>query len=188
MATHVYFVRHGQSEANVAGIYAGSQRNATLTSLGREQAATAGSQLDSMGITTIISSRLDRAEETARIIATAIGIDPSAVEINNRLTEIDVGALTGQPDRGFSAYLEYVSSGTDETAESIEAVTKRLVPLVDELHHRTGVILLVSHAGIERVLRMMLGEATIETLAQENMPNAQPIELSLSTIGMRISS
>lgn len=180
MSRHVYFVRHGQSVANVSGVYAGSQSDVALTELGREQAASAAKQFVDTGITAIISSRLERAHETARIIAQGIGFNVDAIEIDNRLSEINVGALTGQMDEGFTSYLEYVASGGDETSETIEDVVVRLSPLVNELRHKEGVILLVSHAGIERVLRMMTGEASIEILAAEPMPNAQPIELTIT--------
>jgi broad specificity phosphatase PhoE len=65
----IYFVRHGESEANVKKIVAGSETDAAITEKGRVQAEKAGQELLDKKIELIVSSPLTRTKETATIIA-----------------------------------------------------------------------------------------------------------------------
>ena len=51
---HIYFVRHGESEMNVSGHFAGAGTNTPLTEKGRKQASAAGKQLKTKGIPVIL--------------------------------------------------------------------------------------------------------------------------------------
>ena len=57
----MYYVRHGESEANLLGIWAGSQSDSPLTELGVKQAIETGEKLKGKKISRIISSPLIRA-------------------------------------------------------------------------------------------------------------------------------
>jgi broad specificity phosphatase PhoE len=63
---HVYLVRHGQTNHNVAATHQG--RDATLTELGRQQARYVANSLKLFPIELILSSPFDRAKESAEII------------------------------------------------------------------------------------------------------------------------
>lgn len=91
---HLYFVRHGQSQANIDRTFAG-QANTPLTALGKKQAQTAGEAAKKLGIDHIISSPLSRAHDTARIIAKAIGYPEDKIELNNFLMERSYGSAAG---------------------------------------------------------------------------------------------
>src|SRR5436309_1380376 len=65
----IYFVRHGESEANSLGLSAGSEFDTPLTNFGREQARKAGQELKDKKIELIIASPMERTVETATIIA-----------------------------------------------------------------------------------------------------------------------
>ena len=97
-----YFVRHGESQANVDRIFAGIDRPAPLTRLGRQQARLAGRAILDMkiNINQIVSSPLGRARETAEIIAASVGIDPAGIVFDVRLIEYDVGELAGKSTQG----------------------------------------------------------------------------------------
>jgi broad specificity phosphatase PhoE len=179
---HLYFVRHGQSEANAAHVRAG-QMNVPLTAQGREQARQAGVELRKADISYIVSSDLDRAKETAEIIAYEIGYEPSDIVSDERLREIHVGGLTGAADDGFGQYLAYLTTHAGEPQlETPADVATRLKEVLSELTDRDGTVLLVSHAGTGRVLKAMLGGIDIETLANETVPNADPIEMPVIRI------
>ncbi len=75
----VYFVRHGETDSNVDGMFRG--RAAQLTEAGKAQAAQVGERLKRLGVETLISSDYPRAEETATIIGEHAGLThtPSAL-------------------------------------------------------------------------------------------------------------
>lgn len=70
----LYFLRHGQSLANIQGNFAGQRDNSPLTELGIQQAKDAGKMWNEKGISLdkIISSPLIRARKTAEIFANEI--------------------------------------------------------------------------------------------------------------------
>jgi broad specificity phosphatase PhoE len=81
-------VRHGETEANAAGILLG-RTESPLTGHGRSQVADLAPLLAGAG--RVISSPLGRARETAA----ALGLDPP-VEIDERWAEIDYGEFDGR--------------------------------------------------------------------------------------------
>ncbi len=87
------FLRHGETEANVRRVVAGS-RDVPLTGVGHEQARTAAAALKSRGITAIYSSALQRARDTAGYVARELGL---AVQVVPELGERNWGVLEGKP-------------------------------------------------------------------------------------------
>ena len=128
----LFFLRHGQSQANAGGVYAGP--DSPLTGLGRDQAEAAGHKLAGLGITAVITSDLRRAAETAHIAAEAAGIDPARVTPDPRLRELGVGDLINTPDRNLSGYLEHQAHPHGDTsAETVTHASTRLQSLVRDL-------------------------------------------------------
>ena len=70
----IYFVRHGESEANNLGLSAGSEFDTPLTDIGRKQAQKTGQDLKDKNIQLIVSSSQGRAIETAEIIGLALTV------------------------------------------------------------------------------------------------------------------
>lgn len=64
----LYLVRHGQTEANVNGVFCGSS-DVTLTALGVSQAQHVARQLASVALDAIIHTNLVRSRVTAEVIA-----------------------------------------------------------------------------------------------------------------------
>jgi probable phosphoglycerate mutase len=97
-------VRHGESEWNAIGRWQG-QLNSSLTDLGRRQARMAASAIGA--VQAIVSSDLDRAAETAEIIAAELGVGP--VVHDPALRERHVGSWEGLTRReihaGWPGYL-----------------------------------------------------------------------------------
>ncbi len=93
----IYFLRHGESQANVDDVFAGQMDDSPLTTLGLQQARQAASDIGSLRVDRIISSSLQRTRKTAGVVASIIGFDPAKVEIDDRITEYDMGVLTGKP-------------------------------------------------------------------------------------------
>jgi broad specificity phosphatase PhoE len=108
-----YFIRHGQSEGNIAGILQG-RLDYPLTAAGRDQAAARGLSLQKMltvhspraGNSRILfyASPLSRAAETAQIIASQLTTprpDAAAIPLPppvylEDLQELDLGSWTGK--------------------------------------------------------------------------------------------
>ena len=93
---HLYFVRHGQAQANVDRVFAGHV-DTPLTTKGREQAKEAGRNVKALGVRIdhIISSPLSRTYDTAKIISEAIGYPVDKIELNNLLMERNFGPAAG---------------------------------------------------------------------------------------------
>ena len=87
----IYFIRHGQSEANARRVHAG-QFDAPLTELGREQAREAGRRLKGIKFDKVFASDLSRASETAEL-----SLPGCSYKTDARLREILLGdAMIGK--------------------------------------------------------------------------------------------
>ena len=86
----LFFVRHGQTVANLEGYYSG-QSDVKLTDLGRRQAESIRPILAPYTFDRIYSSDLSRACITARLAIP--GCEPIQTPL---LRELDIGTLTGQ--------------------------------------------------------------------------------------------
>lgn len=146
----IYFVRHGESEANLKGLFAGQKDDSMLTAMGKVQAKEAAQKIRESAITIdeIITSSLKRTSETAQIISNELGYDPSQIKIDDRVTEYDMGALTGTPIHKISS----LSLTSAENAENPILFHKRVYDCIQELSQLPGNILLVSSAGVGRMI------------------------------------
>ena len=64
----IIFLRHGQAENNTKKILAGRSPGVNLTEAGIQQAKQVGKMLESLNISAIYSSPIDRALQTAEIV------------------------------------------------------------------------------------------------------------------------
>jgi len=144
-----WFLRHGESDANAAGVFAGQRVDSPLTVVGREQARRAAASVPTE-VAWIVSSPLSRATETAEIVR-AVRRIPFRVEIDDRATEFDVGAASGLPTRHMTAVEMVDSYGAEEP----EQFALRVRSLLDDLSRRAGIGLLVSHAGVGRMIKTL---------------------------------
>jgi broad specificity phosphatase PhoE len=85
----ILLVRHGQTEANAAGLLLG-RADPPLTDLGRRQAAASAAAL--AGVTRVVTSPLSRARQTAEAFGPRV-----RVEVDERWTELDYGDFEGRP-------------------------------------------------------------------------------------------
>lgn len=146
----ILFVRHGESEANLRGVFAGQRDNSLLTPRGKEQAQKSAEQikLKNLHIDRVISSPLIRTLETSRIICKELGFDESQIEIDNRINEYDMGSITGTPVKDISS--EKLT--TAENAEDPIAFQNRVENFLNEYKDKNEDILVVSHAGVGRII------------------------------------
>lgn len=171
----IYFVRHGESKANVDGKFAGQKENSELTKKGREQARLAAKDLKDKGIEIhrIISSPLVRAHETAKIILSETGLMVD-IELDERVIEYDMGSLTGTPIRKVTSK-ELTSA---ENAENPVKFMERVHDLLNNLETLEQNVLIVSHAGVGRIINAK--KRNIDPFSFYDLdpyPNAEIIEL-----------
>lgn len=154
--------RHGRTAWNAVGRWQG-QADPMLDDTGREQAVGLAEALVDAGIRAIVSSDLARAAETARIVASRLGLPVSE---DARLREIDVGSWSGLtraevaerfPD-GFARWQAGEIGHDGETRDELAARVGSALTDVAERH--PGVtVLVVTHGGaIRAARRLALGE------------------------------
>ncbi len=148
----IYFVRHGESEANAARRFAG-RSDSPLTERGRRQAEAIADELAKIHIDRIVSSPLARCRDTAIAIARRHQLP---VDLEPDLVEIDVGDRTGTPfdearglpnwrDDGFVAW---------PGGETLETVIERALRAIGRITTQNSgqTVLLVGHGGVTRIL------------------------------------
>ncbi|HEY8829271.1 MAG TPA: histidine phosphatase family protein, partial [Candidatus Limnocylindria bacterium] len=151
--TTLYLVRHGESEANAAGVFAG-QTDSPLTAKGREQAKVVARALRPVRFDRIVTSPLSRTKDTATEIAAGRGI---AVEALDDLKEIDVGIAAGKPfdelrglpgARGDDGWRQWPGG------ESLDQVLTRSLRVIDRLVAESPgtTICIVGHGGVTRIV------------------------------------
>jgi broad specificity phosphatase PhoE len=149
----IYFVRHGQSEANEAGRFAGTT-NSPLTDNGRLDAFEIAAKLKAMGVrpSRIVSSSLSRARDTAIIIAMQLGSAVDEIIIDGYFNEYDFGDLNDQLKQGVGSE-EFMQTPNREEPEVLYA---RLRDGWNAYAQLSGDTLIVSHSfvrlGIECAL------------------------------------
>lgn len=142
----IAFVRHGETPPNRDGLLLG-RSDAALTARGRTQAELLARTLAGLGVAHVLSSPLRRACDTAAPIASACGV---AVEVDDRLVEIDYGEWEGQPLAGLDREVVDRWRGDAGFAppggESLDVVAGRMASFCDEwLDER--VVVAVSHVS-----------------------------------------
>jgi isoleucyl-tRNA synthetase len=147
-----YFVmRHGQARSNAEG-FLNSTNNIEnhLTEVGKVQVRAAAAAFKSKGITTIVASPLTRTQETARMIANELGIDPSQVMTDMRLAEVQLGEKDGVRLPEWEAVFAALSDKFNKSiigGESYTEVRTRVGEFLFDIESRyTGKnILIVTH-------------------------------------------
>ena len=148
----LYFVRHGESEMNATGQFAGTT-NTPLTKLGRRQAKLAGKKSKDLKIDLIISSPLSRAHDTAKIIAKEVGYPENKIKINPLLAERSYGSMEGQP---YAPGFDLDGIADVESTNDLLLRAKEIVDFINR--QKVENILVVSHGSIGRAVRHHLLE------------------------------
>ncbi len=145
-------MRHGESEANAAHIFAG-QTDSPLTERGREQAKVVAKALQPVHFDRIVTSTLSRTTDTAAQIAAGRGV---AVEAFADLQEIDLGEAAGRPFDELRGLPNYDGEGFTQWpgGESLEQVVTRAMRVIDRLVADSPgkTVCIVGHGGVTRIL------------------------------------
>ena len=151
----IIFLRHAQAENNTKRILAGRTEGVPLTKTGIEQAERMSEYLKPLDISAIYSSPIERAKHTAEIVGNAFDEYPVGVELDERLTEIDMGKFTRMNyDDMFAKYgnifLKFYENDpviSEHEVETFPDVQKRVLDMVDHVlkKHNNENVILVTH-------------------------------------------
>lgn len=150
----IYFVRHGQSEANLAGLVAGSELESPLTPKGIEQAKATGQQLKSKSIDAIISSPMQRALQTAITIGQEVGINADDIIQSTDFVERAYGPYSGLQYEQYMQDMENnaVQPGV-ESSEDLHARVAKGIDWLRQLPYKN--IVVVGHGGVGRMVKVI---------------------------------
>jgi probable phosphoglycerate mutase len=148
----IIFLRHGQAENNTKKILAGRSPGVDLTQVGIQQAEQSGKMLESLNISAIYSSPIDRALQTAEIVGKHCDLD---ITNDDRLIELDMGKFTKMPyDQIFAkhgnVFLKFYEGSNEVSENGVETfanVQKRVFDMVDFVvnKHKNQNVVLVTH-------------------------------------------
>ena len=160
----IIFLRHGQAENNTKRILAGRTEGVPLTKIGIEQAEQIGKYLKPIDISAIYSSPIERANNTAKIVAESNSID---YKLDERLTELDMGKFTRMPyDEIFAkhgnVFLKFYSNDpviSEYNVETFPHVQKRVMDMLDytiKKHDQENVLLVTHMDPIKSVIAKVM--------------------------------
>jgi broad specificity phosphatase PhoE len=141
-------LRHGTTEANEEGLHRGWM-DIPLDEKGKADAKEAANEVQSLGVTKIYCSDLDRGIETAQIVGEELGIEPVP---DFRLRPWNKGIYQGQPkDETKEEFQFYIDNPNVAIpgGESLNDFTKRYYEVLEEYleEAQEGVILIVFHTS-----------------------------------------
>ena len=145
------FIRHGESNINVAKILSDDVDDNTLTDTGKKQAERTAQQLSGLKFDGIVSSPIKRAYDTANIISKYVGLD---ISIDDRLKEVYLGKAQGHNINEFLDSLypnSHITGNIRETLgmETWEHLQERVKYCMDDYK---GKYIFVSHSDPIRAI------------------------------------
>lgn len=142
--TTVILFRHGRTEANADGLLAGWTPGVGLDEIGRGQVSAAADRLRAVPLAAVVSSPLQRCQESAQAIAEGrVGIE---IQSDERLGECRYGDWTGQPlktlakDPMWQVVQQHPSGAVfpGPDGEGLAQTSARAVAAVREWNNRLG--------------------------------------------------
>lgn len=156
-----FYLRHGQSEANLHGLMCGRNCDSRLTERGRGEARLAAKILSRTSVVaSICASPQHRAQETAQIVNNALSVPFVTID---ELAEWDVGSWDHRP---FIAVRdEFLSTADPPGGETRAAFAIRVKGALHRCAAAKQPALIVSHGGVWMSVQQILG---LESNRSEN--------------------
>ena len=176
---NLYVVRHGETIWNVEKKVQGIT-DIPLTDKGREEASELQELISTLNIDVVISSPLDRARETAKIL-----ID-SALPINtdDRIKERDWGMNEGAIIDTVDTWdcWDVILNTKVQNIECIQDFMYRVSNFIEDIkvRYKDKNVLIVTHSAVSRVVHYLLGTIPEDgNLSRINIPNLRIIEYKI---------
>ena len=175
----IIFLRHGQAENNTKRILAGRTEGVPLTKTGVEQAERIAKYLKHMDISAIYSSPIERASNTAKIVA---DYNSLSYELDDRLIEIEMGKFTRMNyDDMFAKYgnifLKFYENDpviAEHEVETFLEVQRRILDMVTHVvkKHKNENVILVTHMDPIKSMLSIVMDLKPKTLFELIIANA----------------
>jgi len=175
----IIFLRHGQAENNTKRILAGRTEGVPLTKTGVEQAERIAKYLKHMDISAIYSSPIERASNTAKIVADYNSLN---YKLDDRLIEIEMGKFTRMNyDDMFAKYgnvfLKFYENDpiiAKCEVETFAEVQKRVIDMVEYIvkKHKNQNVVLVTHMDPIKSMLSTIMDLNPKTLFELIIANA----------------
>ncbi|SKA84416.1 probable phosphoglycerate mutase [Agreia bicolorata] len=165
--TELVLVRHGETDWNLGRRIQG-RTDIPMNDTGRAQAEAAAERLADEEWHAIVTSPLDRARETARIIAERLGL--GELQVDDRLVERAYGEAEGMDDAALA--IRFPSMAGVPGIERRSDVTRRVLPSLESiaLEHPGQRVLVVTHGGVIGSLVRYVTEKALPP-AEVRIPN-----------------
>ncbi len=182
----IYVIRHGETDYNKQGRYAGSS-DIPINSEGIKQAAEAAEKLQNIKFDLIISSPLIRARETAEIISKSSGVK---IITDNRIRERCVGVFEGltreeAKEKYPELYLRKCTSVPNDApdgGETIIDVDKRVSSFLHDLSNQypEKILLIVCHGFVSRMIYRCVNNLSYEEMISYSLKNCETAQYDIS--------
>ena len=183
----IYFTRHGESAANTGHVISNRSLDHPLTPAGRLQAESLTRRLSAAGLTSVYTSPVPRAHETASLLCRALNLPLQSAD---GLREFDCGILEGRSGPfawwRFSRVLHYWFARRKlekrfRGGESFLDVQARFLSLMESLvnqyAHSDERILCVAHGGVLHIgLSGLFNHLSFEQVTAWPIPYTAVIE------------
>lgn len=173
--TRFILLRHGESEKNVLNFFDSSKDGYPLTEEGQAKAKMAGERLNGIKISTVYTSPVHRARETADIVGRAVGLTPV---LDEALWEVRNGDWEGKsdveianmPDRlayNTLSHEDFYAVPRGQTGESWLQVEERMAAFAKKVldKHQGETVVIVSHEGPLMTLMRYLKNLSLDEIA-----------------------
>jgi len=185
--TTLLLVRHGRTTANGAGVLAGWTEGVSLDDVGREQVTALAARLGPVPLTAVVTSPLQRCQETTDLILA--GRDDVPRHVDQRVGEVRYGDWSGEKlsklakDPLWKVVQSHPSAMTfpGDDGEAMRDMQVRAVTAVREWNAKLGddaVYAVVSHGDL---IKAVLADALGMHLDQFQRLVADPASVSIVT-------
>jgi probable phosphoglycerate mutase len=175
--------RHGQTDDNLEPIRVQGFTDTPLNDTGRRQAAELAERVAADGISSLWSSDLIRARETAEIVGERIGLE---VQLDARLREANRGRWEGhrfvdiardEPER-YASWLRGGATFRFPGGESLLDQQERVAASLSDIHRRGELPgLVVCHGGSIRVMLCLRDPRGLDAFHEFKVPNVAVVRL-----------
>lgn len=177
----LYFIRHGESEANLQHVISNYGSAFGLTDHGKQQVQELAERLNDLDVSMMFSSPVLRAMDTADILYQTLGLP---YRVHEALREYNCGILEGKSDEeSWRQHRHYYEEWTlhhnydskPEGGESFVDIQNRFVPFIESFKRDDHEeVLLVGHGGIfHLMLPLVLTNVDDQFVQTHNIGNAE---------------
>lgn len=188
--TLFHLVRHGEHVMQ-GRVLAGRMPGLGLSAKGRAEAAAAADRLADETIDAVYASPLQRAQETAEILAGRLGMPVLSRE---DVSELDFGEWTGltfdqvKADQRWELWRSCRSIAAIPGGESWRQVQDRIVNALFDLRraHREGTVVIVSHGDVIRAALLFVLGMPLDFYARIEVALASISTVRIDDAGIRV--